>query len=74
MILQEKNRGEKSGVPEEAVREAYGSNYERLAALKSKYDPTNFFSLNHNIKPTTQSGATFQGRIGAAEAMPQLRT
>jgi FAD/FMN-containing dehydrogenase len=33
-------------------REAYGPNYERLAALKSKYDPSNFFRLNHNIKPS----------------------
>ncbi len=33
------------------LREAYGSNYDRLAALKSKYDPTNFFRLNANIKP-----------------------
>lgn len=34
------------------LREAYGSNYDRLAALKCKYDPTNFFRLNANIKPT----------------------
>ena len=33
------------------VREAYGPNYERLAALKKKYDPTNFFRLNQNIPP-----------------------
>ena len=33
------------------VREAYGSNYDRLAALKQKYDPTNFFRRNHNIMP-----------------------
>ncbi len=33
------------------VRAAYGSNYERLVALKNKYDPTNFFRLNANIKP-----------------------
>lgn len=33
------------------AREAYGCNYDRLAALKSKYDPTNFFRMNHNIKP-----------------------
>jgi hypothetical protein len=31
------------------VREAYGSNYERLVALKEKYDPTNFFTGNQNI-------------------------
>ena len=30
----------------------YGSNYARLVALKNKYDPTNFFRLNANVKPT----------------------
>ncbi len=35
------------------VRDSYGANYERLAALKNTYDPTNFFHLNQNIKPTT---------------------
>jgi hypothetical protein len=35
------------------LRSAYGGRkYERLVALKNKYDPTNFFRLNHNIKPT----------------------
>ena len=37
---------------EERVRDAYGENYARLVALKNKYDPTNFFRLNQNIKPT----------------------
>ncbi len=34
------------------VREAYGGSYERLVELKNKYDPTNLFRLNQNIKPT----------------------
>lgn len=33
------------------VRTAYGTNYDRLAELKSKYDPTNFFNSNRNIQP-----------------------
>ena len=37
---------------EEHVRASYGVNYERLVALKNRYDPTNFFHLNENIKPT----------------------
>ena len=37
---------------EDRIRTAYGANYERLAALKNKYDPDNFFRLNPNIKPS----------------------
>jgi len=36
---------------EERVKEAYGSNYQRLVELKRKYDPTNLFRMNQNIKP-----------------------
>jgi len=34
------------------VRVAFGCNYDRLVALKNKYDPTNFFRMNQNIKPS----------------------
>jgi FAD/FMN-containing dehydrogenase len=37
---------------EQRAWEAYGPNYERLVALKNKYDPTNFFRLNQNVRPT----------------------
>jgi FAD/FMN-containing dehydrogenase len=36
----------------ERVRAAYGPNYDRLVALKNKYDPANFFRMNQNIQPT----------------------
>jgi FAD/FMN-containing dehydrogenase len=36
---------------QERVRSMYGENYDRLAEIKKKYDPTNFFRVNQNIKP-----------------------
>jgi FAD/FMN-containing dehydrogenase len=33
------------------VRAAFGDNYSRLAELKKKYDPANFFRFNQNIEP-----------------------
>ena len=30
----------------------YQGNYERLVKVKNKYDPTNLFRLNANVKPT----------------------
>src|SRR5881398_1268055 len=36
---------------EERVKKSYGDNYDRLVAIKKKYDPDNFFRVNQNIKP-----------------------
>lgn len=33
------------------VASAYGGTYRRLVELKEKYDPTNFFRVNQNIRP-----------------------
>jgi hypothetical protein len=37
---------------DDTIRAAFGENYGRLVEVKNKYDPTNFFCLNQNIKPT----------------------
>jgi FAD/FMN-containing dehydrogenase len=36
---------------EDRIRATYGKNYDRLAKIKKRYDPTNFFRVNQNIKP-----------------------
>ena len=36
---------------QERVKATYRDNYDRLVAVKTPYDPTNFFRVNQNIKP-----------------------
>jgi FAD/FMN-containing dehydrogenase len=33
------------------IANAFGSNFDKLKAIKKKYDPDNFFRMNNNIKP-----------------------
>ena len=37
---------------EERIRSTFGPKYDRLVALKDKYDPGNLFRLNQNIRPS----------------------
>jgi FAD/FMN-containing dehydrogenase len=41
-----------SDISQQKLYRNYGGNYDRLLALKNKYDPTNLFRLNANIVPT----------------------
>jgi FAD/FMN-containing dehydrogenase len=36
---------------EDRIKATYGSNYDKLATIKAKYDPDNLFRVNQNIKP-----------------------
>ena len=36
----------------ERLRSLFAGNYDRLVAVKNKYDPNNLFRLNANVKPS----------------------
>jgi FAD/FMN-containing dehydrogenase len=46
------------------VKDAYGANYDRLATIKAKYDPTNVFRVNQNIAPAPAAGPTARAPLG----------
>ncbi len=42
---------------EDVIQTAFGANLPRLASIKKKYDPSNFFRVNHNIKVGSHAAA-----------------
>jgi FAD/FMN-containing dehydrogenase len=43
---------------EDVINTAFGQNLPRLAAIKQKYDPSNFFRVNVNIRPKPMQAGT----------------
>ena len=66
---------------EDRIRATYGKNYDRLAKIKKRYDPGNFFRVNQNIKPLSRrdgiwvvlGGSIVASRIGQWRIRRQLR-
>ena len=57
-----------SGDEQSRVPEAYHQRWERMVAIKSQYDPQNFFRLNQNVPPRTvavEGVMTFQDTSAA---------
>lgn len=56
-----------SGDEQDRVPEAYHERWDRMVAVKSHFDPDNFFHLNQNVPPrktvtTVRSGTSIEGR------------
>jgi hypothetical protein len=49
-----------SGDEQERVPEAYRQRWDRMVAVKTHYDPDNFFRLNQNVKPRQSAGQRFK--------------
>ena len=51
--LPQLHRPRRRGADSAGVDTAFGRNLERLAEVKAKYDPDNFFRVNNNIEPAS---------------------
>ena len=43
---------------QDRVKASYRGNYDRLAQIKSRYDPDNIFHINQNIRPAQSARST----------------
>lgn len=50
-----------SGDEQDRVPEAYRERWERMVAVKSHYDPGNFFRMNQNVQPRNSDANNKQG-------------
>jgi FAD/FMN-containing dehydrogenase len=41
---------------DDRIRATYGANFDRLAAVKARYDPDNLFRSNRNVRPGPEAG------------------
>jgi hypothetical protein len=57
-----------SGDEQDRVPEAYQERWERMLAIKSHYDPTNFFRMNQNVQPRNLNMQIGQRNTAAKEA------
>ena len=54
--------GQEESDADSLVRAAFGSSFDRLVEVKTKYDPGNLFRLNQNIKPREMAGSIAEAR------------
>ena len=57
-----------SGDEQDRVPEAYTERWDRMVAVKSHYDPANFFRMNQNVQPRNLNAGSEQGNTAARKA------